>query len=102
MRKYDWWFLPVSVLAGCLATSQPPAPDAMMAAASGEELATLTRGHGVYMSQCTRCHEAKMPSAVSGEDWHIVVPGMAWNASISEADEKAVLAYILAVRAEAQ
>jgi orotidine-5'-phosphate decarboxylase len=71
-----------------------------MARASGVELVKLTRGHEVYMSDCTRCHEAKMPSEVSGEDWHIVVPGMAWNASISEVDEEAVLAYILAAKAD--
>ena len=69
-----------------------------MAAKSGESLAVLQKGHAVYMSQCTRCHEPMMPSQVSKADWHIVTPGMAWNAGISEADEKALLKYILAAR----
>jgi hypothetical protein len=36
------------------------------------------------------------PADVSREDWHVVVPGMSWNAGISEADEQALGAYILA------
>jgi hypothetical protein len=39
-----------------------------------------------------------MPSEVSSADWHIVVPGMAWNAGISKADENAVLKYIMAAK----
>lgn len=98
MKKFGHGLLAALVFAGCATTSKPPVPDEAMASAGKVDLATLERGHGVYMSQCTRCHEAKMPSEISGEDWHIVVPGMAWNASISKADEEAVLAYILAAR----
>ncbi|MFK7852302.1 MAG: cytochrome c [Akkermansiaceae bacterium] len=75
-----------------------PVPTAAMADKSGQELAVLQKGYGVYMAQCSRCHEPMMPSEVSGEDWHIVVPGMAWNAGISETDEAAVLKYIMAAR----
>ncbi len=39
-----------------------------------------------------------MPDDVSKADWHVVVPGMAWNAGISEAEEEAVLDYILAAK----
>jgi hypothetical protein len=69
-----------------------------MATKSGEELAVLQKGYGVYMAQCSRCHEPMMPSEVSAADWHIVTPGMAWNAGISEEDEAAVLKYILAAK----
>jgi orotidine-5'-phosphate decarboxylase len=69
-----------------------------MAEGSGYPLAKLQKGHEVYVNQCGRCHELKMPSKISGEDWHIVVPGMAWNAGISEDDEDAVLKYILSAR----
>ncbi len=86
------------VVVGCGVKSQIPVPDPAMADKSGQNLATLQRGHAVYISQCSRCHEPMMPSKVSGEDWHVVVPGMAWNAGISEADEDAVLKYILAAR----
>lgn len=69
-----------------------------MADASGKDLAMLEKGHRVFMANCLRCHEAMMPEDVSREDWHLVVPGMSWNAGISEADEEALLAYILAAR----
>ena len=39
-----------------------------------------------------------LPKEVSEGDWHIVVPGMAWNAGIEPADEEAVLQYLLAAR----
>jgi len=85
-------------LAGCAPSPKVPVPTAAMATKSGEDLAVLQKGYGVYMAQCTRCHEPMMPAAVSTEDWHIVTPGMAWNAGISEADEAAVLKYILAAK----
>ncbi|MGB6223274.1 hypothetical protein [Haloferula sp.] len=93
------WFA-VAVLAGCAVPSAlPPVPDGAMAKSSGASLETLKRGRAVYLSDCTRCHEAMMPADISQEDWHIVLPGMAWNSGISAADEEAVEAYILAVKA---
>lgn len=68
-----------------------------MAEASGESALTLQRGRAVYMSDCSRCHKAKMPKEISTEDWHVILPGMAWNAGISKGDEEAVEAYINAV-----
>ncbi|MEM1083570.1 MAG: cytochrome c [Verrucomicrobiota bacterium] len=94
-----WLLLGVLISAGCVVEEPiPPAPTAEMAAASGVSGETLQRGRAVYMSDCTRCHEAKMPGDVSSKDWHVVLPGMAWNAGISEADEEAVEAYIKAVK----
>ena len=90
--------LAVFALAACAAQKGVPVPTAAMAAKSGSDLAVLQKGYGVYMAQCTRCHEPMMPSEVSKDDWHIVTPGMAWNAGISEAEEDAVLKYILAAR----
>jgi len=83
---------------GCAGSKLVPVPTAEMAAKSGQSFETLQRGHAVYVTQCGRCHEPMMPSEVSSEDWHVVVPGMAWNAGISEADENAVLKYIMAAR----
>ncbi|MEY3395068.1 MAG: hypothetical protein RL346_1304 [Verrucomicrobiota bacterium] len=88
----------IGLVAGCAVKSRIPVPDQLMADRSGQNLTVLQRGHAVYMSHCSRCHEPMMPSMVSGEDWHTVVPGMAWNAGISRSDEQAVLKYILAAR----
>ncbi len=88
----------VVLLSACAGPKQPLLPSVEMASRSGKPLTTLQRGHSVYLAQCTRCHEAKLPESISHEDWHVVVPGMAWNAGISKADEKAVLAYLLAAK----
>lgn len=88
----------ICVVTGCVAKTQIPVPDVAMAASSGQSLETLKRGHTVYVTQCGRCHEPMMPSKVSQDDWHVVVPGMAWNAGISVSDEKAVMKYIMAAR----
>jgi cytochrome c5 len=79
-------------------TATPPVPDAAMSARSKVKLQTLQRGHAVYLANCGRCHEYILPKDVSREDWHVVVPGMAWNASISPKDEKAVTAYVMAAK----
>ena len=85
-------------VAGCARQIEPPAPTARMAMVSSADLATLQRGHAVFLNHCGRCHEYEMPDEVSGEDWHVVVPGMAWNAGISAADEAALLSYVIAAR----
>lgn len=98
MKKPALALLIAAVVAGCAPAPVIPVPDAAMAAKSGGDLASLQKGYGVYMAQCSRCHEPMMPSKVSENDWHIVTPGMAWNAGISKADEAAVLKYILAAK----
>lgn len=88
----------VVLVSGCAVGSKAPAPTAQMSEKSGEDLAVLERGYSVYNAQCTRCHEAIMPADISSKEWHVLTPGMAWNAGLSEADEEAVLKYILAAR----
>ncbi|MCW1925363.1 cytochrome c [Luteolibacter arcticus] len=84
------------LLASCAATKTAPVPDVAMATRSGQNVESLQRGHAVYVAHCGRCHEHILPKDVSKEDWHVVAPGMAWNAGISKADEKALTAYLLA------
>ena len=75
-----------------------PFPDQAMANASGRKLSQLEQGYVIYNKQCSQCHEPMLPHEVSEGDWHIVVPGMAWNAGIDRDDEEAVLQYLLAAR----
>ena len=75
-----------------------PEPSDEMAKLSGTSAEQLKRGHEIYQTQCSRCHVPMLPDQVTEGDWHIVVPGMAWNAGISHEDEEAVLAYILAAK----
>jgi hypothetical protein len=87
------------IIAGCTMGPRPiPVADARMAEASGVPLETLRRGNAVYSSQCGRCHHLIPPDAVKTSDWHLVVPGMCWNAGLTQADEALILKYVLAAK----
>ena len=98
MKRWMGGWLAVS-LAGCTTGPQPvPAASAEMAARSGIPLKTLQQGNAVYLSQCGRCHELIPPDEVKTDDWHLVMPGMCWNAGLSRADEALVMKYVLAAK----
>jgi hypothetical protein len=80
--------------------SNGPVPDSAMAIRSKTPLDTLQTGHGVYMRKCGECHTHLLPDEITSKDWHIIVPGMAWNAGITPAEEKALLKYIIAARSK--
>ncbi|MFK7909428.1 MAG: cytochrome c [Akkermansiaceae bacterium] len=73
-----------------------PLPDSSMAKTSHTSIEKLGRGYSLYQTQCAQCHERKMPKDMRVDEWHTIVPGMAWNAGLSKADEKAVEAYLVA------
>jgi cytochrome c5 len=93
--------LPLLALASCAPhiEKQAPAVTKAMVASSGSPEADLQSGRALYIAHCGRCHELQMPDSVSSADWHVVVPGMAWNAGISKADEAAIHRYLLAAKA---
>lgn len=73
-----------------------PRPDKAMASQSGKSIGTLGRGYSLYHTQCAQCHELMMPKDMRVNEWHTIVPGMAWNAGLGPSDEKAVEAYLVA------
>ena len=75
-----------------------PVPDTMMAMRSKTSLETLHTGHGVYMRKCGECHTHLLPDEITSDDWHVVVPGMAWNAGLEAVEEKALLKYLIAAK----
>lgn len=75
-----------------------PVPDTAMAIRSQTSLDTLQTGHGVYMRKCGECHTHILPQEISSKDWHVIVPGMAWNAGITSIEEKDLLKYMTAAR----
>jgi hypothetical protein len=79
--------------------SEVPNPNAAMAAKSGKPLSQLQRGHETYMLQCGQCHHYMIPAKVDTEDWEDAMPKMIRHAGLAPEDEKAVLAYVLAVKA---
>lgn len=78
------------------AESNNGAPTKEMATATNSDLKVIGEGHAIYMRQCSQCHEAEIPSSIPSKEWHDIVPGMAWNAGLSKAEEDKVHSYIIA------
>ncbi len=79
--------------------SDIPNPTANMASTSGKPLRTIQRGHEVFMLKCGECHYYMMPEKVDIMDWEDTMPEMIRHAGLGRAEEKAVLDYVIAVRA---
>lgn len=93
----------VAFIAGCTMGPGPiPVADARMAEASGVPLETLQRGNGVFLTQCGQCHLLVPPDKLKTSDWHLVIPGMCWNAGLTQADEALILKYVLAAKKRVQ
>ncbi len=75
-----------------------PNPTATMAKKSGKSLGEIQRGHEVYMLHCGECHRYKLPQDLDIDEWETAVPKMIGHAGLASADEKAVLAYVVAVK----
>lgn len=67
-----------------------------MAKQSGVPLNELGEGYAVFLTQCSQCHEQRIPNYISADEWHVVVPGMAWNAGLSKKEESLVMKYLTA------
>jgi cytochrome c5 len=96
MKRLVAAVLPSFWVLSCAGPPPAPEPDARLAARSGVAQELLQRGHHVYLMQCGRCHDHVLPDDVTRADWHVVLPGMAWNAGLDPADQRAVMAYIMA------
>ena len=80
--------------------SEVPNPNAAMAAKSGTPLATLKHGHDIYMLKCGECHNYMIPKELDVDEWEEAMPKMIRHAGLASEDEKAVLAFVLAVKAQ--
>ncbi|MGB2266742.1 MAG: c-type cytochrome [Akkermansiaceae bacterium] len=100
--SWKWLVLPVLYLGFVFACTpqqeyvEMPVPDAQLARSSGKPLDELGRGYALAQVHCAQCHEFKLPKDMQVEEWHTIVPGMAWNAGLSKEDEDAVLSYLVA------
>ena len=87
------------VVAACSSVQEnvsPPIPNVSMAKQAGKPLDTLGRGYALSQVHCAQCHEFKMPTDMRVDEWHTIVPGMAWNAGLNKSDENAVMDYLVA------
>ena len=80
--------------------AEVPNPSAAMAKKSGKPLAQIQRGHEVYMLKCGECHRYELPQNLDVDEWEETVPKMIKHAGLEATDEKAVLAYVVAVKME--
>jgi len=79
-----------------------PVPTPGMALRHPGSLRELGLGHAIYMRKCGECHIHKFPDEVRSSQWHIHVPGMAWNAGIEPDEEAALLLYLKAASKDAE
>lgn len=79
--------------------SEVPNPTPEMAAKSKTSLDLLKRGNETYILQCGQCHTYQLPKKVDTAKWQKTMPKMIRHAGLAPEDEKAVLAYVLAVKA---
>jgi len=75
-------------------------PSEELAKKSGTSLKELHIGFGVYVRNCGECHTHALPDDVSKEDWHVITPKMSWNSNITDAEQAALLKYILAAKSD--
>lgn len=91
-------------VAGCVSLTQlaPPVDEPLLAAARASgvaDAARLARGREIYLDGCVRCHGLYRIERYSAAEWQQILPEMAREARLSEADEAAVGAYLAAARA---
>lgn len=76
--------------------TEMPVPNAKMASDTGGSLDQLGKGYALSQVHCSQCHVFKLPKDMRVDEWHTIVPGMAWNAGLDKQDESAVMAYLVA------
>lgn len=87
----------LSAITACTVQSDDPlAPSAEMAKTANKPIEDLGKGHAIFMRQCTQCHEQRIPNEIPTKEWHKIVPGMAWNAGLSQEEERLVTEYVVA------
>lgn len=91
------------VVAACAPKAEnisAPVPNAKMAREAGKPLDALGQGYALSQVHCAQCHEFKMPKDMRVEEWHTIVPGMAWNAGLNKDEENAVMDYLVAATSQ--
>lgn len=84
------------LIAGCanLETVVPPVTPALVARTHGDS-SMLASGRGIFLAQCTACHAPESVPAHAGK-WPGIIREMAPRSRLTPAEERAVLAYVLA------
>jgi hypothetical protein len=88
----------------CGTTSFAPPPVTPELARTGKgqhgDIAMLHEGRTLFVHRCIECHTLPAFWRYSAEDWPDIVNSMSHRASLRPAERDAIVAYILAVRAQ--
>jgi len=88
-------------LSSCVTTFAPPPVTAeLMQARTNAEVATLRQGRTLFVHRCIECHTLPPFWHYRAEDWPHIIDTMSHRANLRPADRDAIVAYILAVRAQ--
>jgi len=63
---------------------------------------TLREGRSLFVSRCIECHTLPVVSRYDPVAWPWLVDNMAHRASLKPAEREALVAYLLAVRAQTE
>lgn len=87
------------VQASCGPGYQAPPVDGQLVKIAKTPVSQLERGYVVHQAKCAKCHAFEDPADYEPAEWRDdIMPEMAEKSKIDMADEKAVLAYLLAAR----
>jgi cytochrome c5 len=94
----------ITLIAGCESTSSsaPAISPAIVDAAAKRHVgaAQLAEGRTLYTTRCIACHTVPPIAEHSAEQWPRIIYEMAKRSGLSAAERDAVLAFVLAARAQ--
>ena len=94
-------FLVSLILVGCeTANYAPLVTTSTLRTRQEVDLAKLNQGRTLFVHRCIECHTLPPIWKYSHSDWPKIVNDMSHRASLTPAERDAVIAYILAVRAQ--
>jgi len=92
------------LLIGCESTSHAPPPVTSQMTKVGTkqhvDLAALRDGRRLFVSRCIECHTLPAVTSHTASEWPRLIDEMAGRANLKPTERNAVLAYILAARAQ--
>jgi mono/diheme cytochrome c family protein len=80
----------------------PPVTPELARTGNGQrgDIATLREGRALFVHRCIECHTLPAFWHYRVEDWADIVNSMSHRANLKPAEREAIVAYILAVRAQ--
>ena len=93
----------VVYVSGCGTTfAPPPITTELVRTGSGQhaDILMLSEGRTLFVSRCIECHTLPPFWHYRAEDWPHIVDTMAERAKLKRAERDAIVAYILAARAQ--